>query len=224
MISVIIPVYNEEHVLMTNGYYFRGLAQDAELIFVDGGSGDRTVELASEYGRILSAPKNRALQMNKGAKAAHHDILLFLHVDTILSPASLKTIEAMVSNKQLIGGCLRQVFNQPGLIFKWIAWTGNMRARILKIFYGDQGIFVRKDVFWKLGGFPEINLGEDVLLTRRLRGAGNVGVLPCPVYCSARRWVNQGIFKTFLLNMRITWSLLSGKNLDGLAKAYKDVR
>jgi len=95
---------------------------------------------------------------------------------------------------------------------------------MFKIFYGDQGIFVRRDIFEKIGGFPETPLCEDVLFSRELKITGKVGILRDPIRCSPRRWLRQGIGKTFLLNMRITSHILQGKGLEALAKDYKDVR
>ena len=213
-----------------NRDHFRRLRHQAELIFVDGGSEDKSREEARALGKLLTAPKGRARQMNAGARAARHDVLLFLHADTYLPPEGLQTIRWAVDKKGLVGGCFRQVIDQPGpvfnpgLLFRWIAFTGNVRARLFKVFYGDQGIFVRRDVFEKLGGFPETPLCEDVLFSRRLRKEGRVRMLPSRIYCSARRWVGQGIGRTFWLNLRITAGALLSADMNRLAKAYKDIR
>lgn len=224
MISVIIPVYNEEECLSKDAVYYQAISRDADLIFVDGGSGDDTIFLAKKSGRVISAPKSRAVQMNQGAKEAKNDILLFLHADTRIHPENLQHIVEAMKNKKYVGGCFKQVLDDPAVIYRWIAWTGNMRARLSKIFFGDQGIFVRKDVFQKLGGFPEVRIGEDVLFTKKLRKQGNVGILPCPIYCSARRWKSQGIWRTFFLNWRINLALTRDQNLDSVADVYRDVR
>ncbi len=224
MISIIIPVYNEEECLLKNDIYYQMISQAGELIFVDGGSTDRTVSLAKKSGRVITAPKNRGVQMNRGAQEAKHNILLFLHADAVIHSENLQQIVKAIKGKRYVGGCFKQVLDDPALIYRWIAWTGNIRAKILKIFYGDQAIFVRKDVFQQLGGFPEVKIGEDVLFTKKLRKNGKVGVLPYPIHCSTRRWKKQGIWQTFLLNLRINMALTWNQNLDPLAHVYQDVR
>ncbi len=224
MISVIIPVYNEEECLLRNDVYYQVISQSGELIFVDGGSSDNTVTLAKKLGRVISAPKNRAIQMNMGAEGAKYDILLFLHADAFIHLESLQHIVNAIENKRYIGGCFKQVLDDPAIIYRWIAWTGNIRARVSKVFYGDQAIFVRKDVFQQLRGFPEVKMGEDVLFTKKLRRKGRVGILPFAVNCSARRWKRQGVWQTFLLNLRINTALFWDQNLDHLTDAYQDVR
>ena len=223
MISIVIPAYNEERVLQERAAYFQKLAQISDLIFVDGGSGDQTSTLASRYGRVIQAPKGRAAQMNEGAQHAKTSTLLFLHVDTRIEGSSLNKIETALAHGYL-GGCFRQVIEAPGLLFKWIAFTGNLRARFSKVFYGDQGIFVRKDSFEQLGGFPEVDLAEDILFAKQLRCLGRVVVLSDLIYCSARRWQRQGIVKTFFLNQRIGFNVMTKTNLKRTAKLYQDVR
>ncbi|MFQ5452597.1 MAG: TIGR04283 family arsenosugar biosynthesis glycosyltransferase [Candidatus Zixiibacteriota bacterium] len=224
MVSIVIPVYNEESILLRGSDYFKKLASSGELIFVDGGSSDQTVEVASKYSQVISDKKNRASQMNAGAKMASHHIILFLHADAQLSQEALSQMKAIMEQDGYVGGCFHQVYDAPGILFKWIALTGNMRAKLLNVFYGDQGIFVRKDIFAKLGGFPLVPIGEDVLLSNKLKHLGKTRVLPEYILCCARRWKKQGILKTFLFNMRITLGLLLRLNQDKIGGAYKDIR
>ncbi|MCR4337303.1 MAG: hypothetical protein NUV91_05810, partial [Candidatus Omnitrophica bacterium] len=118
----------------------------------------------------------------------------------------------------------KQVLDDPAFVYRWIAWTGNLRAKVSKVFYGDQAIFVRQDIFQRLGGFPEVRIGEDVLFTKRLRREGRVRILPFAVQCSTRRWKKQGIWRTFLLNWRINTALFWNQNLDQLVISYQDIR
>ena len=224
MISVIVPVFNEERVLTARREYFGDLARQAEVIFVDGGSTDRSVAVLDGALRVIRAPKGRARQMNAGAAAAEQDILLFHHADNTIETGTLRMIEEQVAAEGLAGGCLRQVIDQPGWLFRWIAWTGNVRARCRRIYYGDQGMFVRKDVFQKLGGFPECEIGEDVAFSKMLRRHGPVRMLPCPVTCSARRWLSQGVVKTTLINTRIKLGLMLGDEGQQLTEVYRDIR
>jgi rSAM/selenodomain-associated transferase 2 len=224
MISVIIPVYNEEECLLKNDVYYQVISQAGELIFVDGGSTDQTVQLARKLGRVVTCHKNRAAQMNRGAEEAKYKILLFFHADAFIHLENLQQIVKAIEGKRYIGGCFKQVLDDPAILYRWIAWTGNIRAKVSRVFYGDQAIFVRKDIFQRLGGFPEVRIGEDVLFTKKLRREGRVGILPFTVHCSTRRWKSQGIWRTFLLNWRINTALIWNQNLDQLVMAYQDVR
>ena len=150
--------------------------------------------------------------------------LLFLHADAFIHLENLQQIVKAIEGEKYIGGCFKQVLDDPAILYRWIAWTGNIRAKLSKVFYGDQAIFVRKDVFQELGGFPEVKIGEDVLFTKKLRRKGKVGILPFAVNCSARRWKSQGIWRTILLNLSINTALIWNKNSDQLANAYQDVR
>lgn len=199
MISTISPIYNEEVILSNNGLAFQELARKTELIFVDGGSSDRSVEIAKHYAKVLYSKKGRATQMNEGAYSAKGDILLFLHADTTVSLKALDSIERKVSRDAVIGGCLTQRIDKKTPIYRLIETQGNTRARLSKIFYGDQGIFVRRDVFFELKGFPEVPIMEDVLFSMKLRKVGKTTVLPEPITVSARRWERDGIIKTTLL-------------------------
>lgn len=224
MISVIVPVLNEKKALEKRRDYFQGLAEKTELIFADGGSIDRSADICREWGKVVSAPKGRASQMNAGAREAAGEILLFLHADCYLEKAALDSIVRAVRERGITGGCLRQVIDRPGLMYRWIAWTGNVRARVSGIFYGDQGIFVRKDVFAAIGGFPEVPLCEDVFFSRELKRRGKTAVLNAPVFASSRRWEEQGFFRTFWLNARISLRLLLNRDPADFAKIYTDIR
>jgi len=225
VISIVVPLYNEERVLQHNRSYYKQLSLRHELIFVDGGSTDRTKEISSKLGsKFITAQKGRARQMNAGALEASHKIILFLHADTQIDPVNIAHMVRFIEKKKCIGGCFKQTLNRSGILFKWIAWTGNIRAKMSKVFYGDQGIFVRKDIFHHLGGFPDVEICEDVLFTKRLKQAGRVKVLPYPIYCSARRWVKQGVLKTYLLNARVNMALTFGGDLNRVSKYYQDIR
>lgn len=226
MISVIIPIYNEESVLSDNADYFDKLTEHAEVIFVDGGSTDRSEECAERFdgGRLVRSAKGRAVQMNRGAEVAQQSILLFLHADTRINPSTLKRIEEYVKRDGYVGGCFHQSIDGGGLLYKWIAFTGNIRAKLTKVFYGDQGIFVRKDVFTNMGGFPIADIGEDVAFSKKLRRSGPVSIFKDPIYCSDRRWAQQGVVKTYLINSRVKFGLLFGQNKKNLANTYRDIR
>ena len=202
MVSVIVPVYNEEKVLLESAVWFTNLSKYAELIFVDGGSLDASFKIAQGYGKVIQSKRGRAAQMNCGAGLAKGDILLFLHVDSNISAQALESIKVKISVDGFIGGCLTQRIDNEAFIYRLIEAQGNFRARSSRVFYGDQGIFVRKDIFWELGGFPEEPIMEDILFTKKLRKRGNTVVLPDRIMVSPRRWEKKGIIKTtFLFNL-----------------------
>lgn len=224
MTSIIIPIYNEEKILLNGAHYFKNISQYAELIFVDGGSRDRGIEIAKPYGKVLSCPKGRAIQMNHGAKHATHEILFFLHADNKIGPNTLLKIENKLNNEKAVGGCLTQRIDKEGLIYRIIEAQGNIRARLSKIFYGDQGIFVRKDIFFKLSGFPQVPIMEDVLFSKKLKKIGKTVVLPDKIIVSARRWERKGIIKTTLRYNLINLAFKIGVPSQKISLLYEDIR
>lgn len=224
MVSVVIPVYNEEKILSANCACLRRLSQRAELIFSDGGSSDRTRTIASDYGRVVNGKKGRAAQMNFAVAQSSFDILLFLHADTAITQEALEAVEHKVTEDGFIGGCLNQRIDKPGFIYRIIESIGNTRAKLTKVFYGDQAIFVRKDIFLKLGGFPQEPIMEDVLFTKKLRKCGRTIVLPDKVIVSARRWEEKGILKMALLYGLINILFWLRFPLEKIKILYDDVR
>jgi len=224
MISVIIPIYNEEKILERNASFFQRLSGQVELIFVDGGSIDRSVEFAASYSKVLRSEKGRARQMNYGIEKARHDTLLLLHADATLSAGVILSIEKQLSRNGIVGGCLTQLIDKGGVIYRVIEAQGNLRARLSKVFYGDQGIFVKKDVFLKIGGFPEVPIMEDVLFSRKLRHAGKTVVLADKIVVSPRRWERKGVIKTALLFNFIIILFRLGCPLEKIKLLYDDLR
>lgn len=224
MISIVIPIYNEEKILSEHSPCFKNLSQYAEFIFVDGGSTDMSIKLASTFGKVLSCQKGRAIQMNYGAQCAMFDTIFFLHADSIISTFTLLSIERQVKENDFIGGCLTQLIDKNGIIYRIIEAQGNLRAKLSKIFYGDQGIFVRKDIFLKIGGFPEVPIMEDVLFSRKLRNAGKTIVLSDKIVVSPRRWERKGILKTTLLYNFIIVLFRLGCPLEKIKLLYDDLR
>jgi rSAM/selenodomain-associated transferase 2 len=223
VVSVIIPLYNEETILLRRSIYFQTLCQETEVIFVDGESKDRSVEISRRWAEVLETKKGRSVQMNYGARAAGGSILLFLHADTLIQPEALISIDRAV-NSGFVGGCLSQRIDSKGCAYRFIENFGNTRARLTKVFYGDQGIFVRKDIFLKLGGFPEVSIMEDVLFTERLRRVGRTIVLPDKIIASARRWDEKGIIKTVLLYSSINILFRLKVSLKKIRPLYDDLR
>tara|TARA_Y100000031_G_C8058125_1_gene309338 strand:- start:3 stop:674 length:672 start_codon:yes stop_codon:yes gene_type:complete len=223
MISIVIPVLNEEEILKENFERLETLKKVAEIVFVDGGSSDATIEVASKLGRVLKGKKGRALQMNLGAGEANEDILLFLHADSYIDEDSLIAASRCIKNGAL-GGCFTQRLKNDRAIYRFIEGIGNSRAKRRKIFYGDQGIFTKKDVFFSLGGFPEQAVMEDVLFSKRLKEKGRVEILDSPIYVSSRRWERDGFFKTNFLYMIMSLLFYLRLPAPFIKRIYRDVR
>lgn len=198
MVSVIIPVFNEEKILSQNNVFFSKLSQKTELIFVNGASTDKSAESALRFAPVLDSAKGRARQMNVGARGAKGDILLFLHADTKIHLDALGHIEEKLKDENVLGGCLSQRIDKGAWAYRWIESFGNIRAGLTKVFYGDQGIFIRADVFAKLGGFDEVPLMEDVLMSKKMRAMGETVVLKDEILVSPRRWEKKGIIRTII--------------------------
>lgn len=223
MISVIMPVYNEEESIQEAlSRLLRN--NNIEVIVADGNSSDRTIELAKQYPvKIITSEKGRARQMNAGAKAAAGRYLIFLHADCFLQEGALGAV-ADYLDSGYVGGCLSQKINSTGIIYRVIEASGNIRARLSKIFYGDQAIFARRDIFFKLGGFDDVALFEDILFSRKMKKEGRAAVLSKAVYASARRWEKKGIIKTTFMHWLLTLGLRCNIPLNKLKNLYDDIR
>jgi rSAM/selenodomain-associated transferase 2 len=225
-ISVIIPVLNEERNI--RGAIDSIFSSDnIEVIMVDGGSIDRTIEVVKELNVMLfSSRSGRANQMNLGAKYATGDILVFLHADTRL-PAGFDDLirtslgDVCRAGNLPIAGAFTLEIDDRSRRFRWVEWGVKYRSRFLKMPYGDQAIFLRAKVFDEIGGFPDMAIMEDFELMRRLQKLGSIAIIATPVITSARRWLQQGIFKTTLINQLMILGYLMGVDLDRLVKLYR---
>lgn len=223
MLSIIIPVYNEEGTISTLLEHLSG-SRNAEIIVVDGSSPDRTWKIVQEYGvKGIRTIKNRAWQLNEGARIAEGEALVFLHADCLPEKGSLEKIRDCL-RKGFVGGCLSQRIDSSRSIYRFIEESGNVRARLLGVFYGDQAIFVRRDVFFALGGFDRVELFDDVMFSRKLKRAGRTCVLKEKVHVAARRWEKQGIIKTVLINWLLTATFWLGISPRRLKSIYQDIR
>jgi len=197
MTDIIIPIYNEEKLLRGRAEYFYQLARSGRLIFADGQSTDQSLKVAACYGNVVAAGYGRALQMNEAAHHSCGEYLVFLHADTCVSAEALKTAQQRMSDGAA-GGCFRMQIEEPGVIYRIFENLVNFRARHFAVLDGDLGLFVRRDIFEHLGGFDDCPVMEDLLFARKLRWAGPVVVLDQPILVSARRWKEDGFFRTFL--------------------------
>lgn len=224
-ISVIIPAIDEARVI---GQAIRSAQQAGanDIIVVDGGSRDSTGETAERMGaQVVASEPGRGLQQNAGARVANGDVLMFLHADCQLPEDGLNEIrDALITTSHCVGGFFRQRIEHPGRLFRFVE-TGNlMRARVLKWAYGDQGIYVRSNVFTEVGGFPEIAIMEDLYLMKQLKRRGSLACINSPLTVSVRRWQANGLVKQTFRN----WCLLTAAHLGvspaELARHYSVVR
>jgi rSAM/selenodomain-associated transferase 2 len=221
-ISVIIPTLNEAAALPAALASLR-TQKPHEIIVVDGGSSDGTTELAGEV-RVLTGVRGRAAQMNFGAKHATSDGLLFLHADCTLEDGALDEAARLLQRPNVAAGCFRMTVPRGEWLYRSIDASATARVRLFGIIYGDQGLFLRRDVFERVGGFPELRLMEDVFLSLKLRRLGRVVVARSRIYVSARRWQRVGIVRQTLRNWALTAAATAGVHPDRLARYYPVVR
>jgi rSAM/selenodomain-associated transferase 2 len=224
VISVIIPTLNEAETIE---HTLRAVRQGGpcEIIVVDGGSDDKTAELAQSHAdRVIVAVRGRARQMNAGAGVATGDILLFLHADTELPLLFPSIVSEALSDPHVVGGRFDVQLDASKWPFRMIETLMNVRSRLTRLSTGDQAIFVRRAVFEALGGYPEIELMEDLELSRRLKRAGAIACLQERVTTSARRWQRDGVFRTIARMWTLRFCHLCGVPAERLKAFYADTR
>ena len=217
-----LPILNEEaQVAACLGALQPLRGQNSELIVADGGSRDRSVALAEPLAdRVVVGPRGRAAQMNAGARQANGDILWFLHADSLPPPDALSLIRAALAGRERGWGRfdVRLSGRRPSL--RMVEFSMNLRSRLTGIATGDQGIFVRRDLFERIGGYPPIALMEDIALSRALKRYGRPVCLRQRVLTSSRRWERDGIARTVLLMWRLRLAYFLGADPDRLARSY----
>jgi rSAM/selenodomain-associated transferase 2 len=218
-LSIVVPALNEERHIAATLRSIRAALGACEVIVVDGGSHDQTVNRARAFAQVLSSPPGRARQMNAGAAAATGDVLLFLHADTCVAADTGTATRRMLGDARIIGGTFRLRFDDAHPILRMYGWFTRFRPGIFH--YGDQGIVVRRAVFERLGGFREMALMEDVDFLRRLRRIGRVGIADGYVTTSARRFLEHGIVRQQLFNAVLLTLFHCGVPARLLARFYR---
>jgi rSAM/selenodomain-associated transferase 2 len=192
-ISIVVPVFNEASLIRDFLKHLRERAPAAEIIVVDGTSSDGTAERASGFcDQLMRTDPNRAGQMNAGAVAARGDVLWFLHVDAELPIGARQEVENALQDRQVVGGFFRIRLPRKNPIYRLTDSFGHYAGLMLRMRCGDHGIFCRREIFEKLGGFPEVVLMEDVEFYRKLRRQGRIAVLKKRIIVSPRRYEKIG--------------------------------
>ncbi len=220
-ISVIVPTLNEESSIAPV-LRSAGDAEDVERIVIDGGSDDKTESAAtSAGGRVFQSARGRGLQMNEGARRATGEILLFLHGDTLLPQSFDELVRSTLRREGVVAGAFRLGIDGGGWTLRAIERVANWRSRLLQLPYGDQALFMRRQIFHQIGGFPETPILEDLTLVRRLKKHGRVALVPDMVRTSPRRWDRIGPLRTTLLNQVILLGHIFGVPPEQLARWYR---
>jgi rSAM/selenodomain-associated transferase 2 len=224
--SIIMPVLNEEAILASQlAHLSKQCAQhDCEILIVDGGSDDATVEIAQSFARVICSERGRAVQMNTGAASATGDALIFLHADTMLPDGAFDAIERTFADPKIVAGAFRICFNCDLWPYRLVAFTTNLRSQVRTLFTGDQAYFIRAASFRAAGGYPDQPLMEDLEIITRLRRIGKVVLLPQYVTTSARRHEKIGLFRSVLFMWYLHTLYRFGASSAQLQRMYIDIR
>ncbi len=221
-LTVVIPSLNEENSI--HRAILSATDRDAEVIVADGGSIDGTVRLAESLGaHVIHCAPGRARQQNCGAAAAKGENLLFLHADTHLPEGYVTQVfETLMAQEKALGAFrFKTDFHSP--FMRLVEWVTHLRSRYLKLPYGDQAVFMEKAVFERVGGFPMVPIGEDLLLVRHLIKHENVQMAMAAgsVVTSGRRWKTLGPLKTTWINLFVLMGMTMGISLKTLSRLYR---
>lgn len=221
-ISVIIPTLNEESHIEKTLQSVVKQEGDYEVCVVDGGSTDNMVAIAKRYACVINSKRGRAVQMNAGAMLCKGDILLFLHADTLLPDNAFREIRKKMQDDTVAGGSFYIAFDADNFILRGVSFITRFNFSLFH--FGDQGIFVRRDVFQKLHGYKEIPLMEDYDFYKRLREQGKVILIRMPVISSARRFIKKGVIRQLLINKFVVLAYWAGVDIQTIKRFYDDMR
>ncbi|CAN1210509.1 TIGR04283 family arsenosugar biosynthesis glycosyltransferase [Tumidithrix helvetica PCC 7403] len=223
-ISVVIPALNEAENLPRVLKAVQN-SIDVEIILVDGGSSDETIQIAESLGaKAIAGKRGRASQMNLGAEVATGEILLFLHADTILPNGFDRFVRQTLQSPNVVAGAFELGIDGDALGLRWVEWGVKLRSHLCQMPYGDQAIFLKTSLFRRMGGFPELPIMEDFELVRHLKRQGRIAIAPASVLTSSRRWQKLSIVRTTLINQAIIIGYYLGIPPSKLAKWYRDRR
>ncbi len=219
-ISVIIPVLNEERHLEAT---LAQVGQDpgVEVIVVDGGSLDDTMDIARSHGvQVLQWARGRAVQMNAGAVVAQGEVLLFIHGDVCLPEGWIQHVRKILDEPDVVAGAFRFATDYDSATMRFLSWATNLRSQRRQMPYGDQGLFLNVATFNRVDGFPALALMEDYEMVRRLQRHGKIGLAPVAAVCSGRRWRELGAWRCMLRNQMCMTAYRLGVSVDRIARWY----
>jgi rSAM/selenodomain-associated transferase 2 len=220
-ISVIIPTLNEAGAI-AGAIASARQGRNVGIIVADGGSRDATADIAVSLDAqwIVSNPP-RAVQMNAGAARADGGIVLFLHADTRLPEGYDRAVRRLLKRPDTVAGAFELGIDSSRSSLRVMERIANLRSRFLQKPYGDQALFTTREMFRRIGGFPEIAIMEDFELVRRLAAQGRIGILPLPISTSPRRWITVGVWRTWLINQLIVAGYYLGISPQRLVRFYR---
>lgn len=223
-LSVIVPTFNEEAVIEATLRRAVEALTPYELIVADGCSQDSTVAHARPYATVLTLEMTRGAALNRAAAIATGDVLLFLHADTMPPMGAATAIEGALQDAGVIGGAFRLRFDHPGRLAALLASHVNLRSSLSNIFFGDQALFVRRDVFMCAGGFRDWSVMEDMEILTRLRPHGRLALLDEEVVTSTRRHRRNGWVRTIGTVWIMTLLHCLGVSGQAMSEWYKPQR
>ena len=220
--AIIIPVLNEAEGIATFLAHLQKFRHAGhEIILVDGGSVDDTLELArSSVDQLVETSAGRAQQMNAGANVTKADVLVFLHADTFLPTTTMPDSTQALGMTRKVWGRFAVRLSGRQRLFRLIEWMMNSRSCITGIATGDQAMFIKRDVFELSGGFDEIPLMEDVAMSKKLKIYSRPVCLRTRVCTSSRRWEQHGIMRTIFLMWSLRLRFWMGTSPDVLVRRY----
>jgi rSAM/selenodomain-associated transferase 2 len=220
-ICIVVPVLDEAATLAARLCALESLRQrGVRVVVVDGGSQDETLAIAREHSDLaLTAPRGRASQMNAGAAACPAEVVLFLHADTVL-PDNADVLVRCATLVPFAWGRFDVRIDSPRRLLRLVGAMMNLRSRWSGIATGDQALFVRDDLFQRVGGFPDLPLMEDIAICRLLKRHGRPACLRERVKTSARRWERHGVWRAIFLMWRLRAAYFFGADPNELAIQY----
>ena len=220
--SIIIPTINEAYNLTLLLSDLSLTQQEGEILIVDCGSEDKTIDIAKIYGAKVykSKEKNRGLQLDIGAKNSKGDWLIFLHADTRLTYDWFTKIKSVLNGDKNYIYYFKFKINDENIIYRVLEILVNFRSKFFKQPYGDQGLIIHKSIYFKNNGFKKIPLMEDIDFLRRLDNKKDLKQLNLPIFISARKWEKTNIFLQALKNWNYRRRWLKGESTKSIYSDY----
>ena len=221
-ISIIIPTINEANNLPLLLSDLSSIQKEGEIIIVDCGSEDKTIDIANIYGAkvIISKERNRGLQLDIGAKNSKGEWLIFLHADTRLTHDWFKKINSFLKGNENIIYYFEFKINHTKIIYRVLEILVNIRSKFFKQPYGDQGLIIHRTIYFKNNGFRNIPLMEDVDFLMRLNQKKDLKQLNFPIFISSRKWERTNIFLQAIKNWHFRRRWLKGESLKSIYSDY----